>query len=369
MKITGLETVPYRIPNRETHRIATLTLSALDNVIVRLRTDEEIEGIGEAVSEPKWNSTVREAHKEVLQRYLAPAVIGMDPFMITEIWQRMDAAVNGHYSAKAAVDIALYDLMGKALGLPVWRYLGGGRREIPVEGPGFGIGFMEPRAAADFALTAVRRGCREIEIKGGHPAGWRRDLEVTRAVREACGPSVSLKVDITEAYTFKTALSALSRLADLGVEWVEQPLPRHQLDDLARLRSAVPVGIMLEESVGHPADILRIAEIGAADAIHVKVPMLGGITMSREIEVICRAAGLGIQAGSSTPSGIGLAAVHQFAAAVPKLVRGCHGSPLARAVDDIVVNPVDAYAATITCGDRPGLGIEVDWDKVERYRV
>lgn len=369
MKITGVEVIPYRIPYRKTHRIATLTLSALDNVIVRLRTDAGIDGVGEAVSEPKWNSTVLEAHAAVLRRYLGPAVVGTDPFMLPQIWQKMNHVVNGHYSAKAAIDIALYDLIGKALGLPVWKYLGGARTEVAVEGPGFGIGFMEPQDAAEFALTATQQGCREIEIKGGHPAGWQHDLEVVRAVREACGPAVSLKVDATQAYTFKTAMTALPALAQLGVEWVEQPLPQHQLEDLARLRNAVPVGIMLEESVGHPADILRIAALGAADAIHVKIPMLGGITMSREIGAICRAAGLGVQAGSSTPSGIGLAAVHQFAAATVNLVRGCHGSPLARAIDDVVVDPVSAYAATIVCNDRPGLGIEVDWGKVETYRV
>jgi L-alanine-DL-glutamate epimerase-like enolase superfamily enzyme len=369
MKITGLEVIPYRIPYRKTHHIATLTLSALDNVIVRLRTDEGIDGVGEAVSEPKWNSTVLEAHEGVLRLYLGPAIIGMDPFMIPRIWQKMNRVVNGHYSAKAAIDIALYDLIGKALNLPVWKYLGGARTEITIEGPGFGIGFMEPQAAAEFALTASQQGCREIEIKIGHPAGWRHDLDVVRAVRDACGPSVSLKVDVTEAYTFKTAMTALPALVQIGVDWVEQPLPQHQLEDLARLRNAVPVGIMLEESVGHPADILRIAAIGAADAIHVKIPMLGGITMSRQIEAICRAAGLGVQAGSSTPSGIGLAAVHQFAASVWNLVRGCHGSPLARAVDDVVVDPVGAYAASIVCTDKPGLGVDVDWEKVKKYRV
>lgn len=369
MKITAIEIVPYRIPNRGAHQIATLTLSALDNVLVRVRTDEGVEGVGEAVSEPKWNSTVGEAHAEVLRGYLAPAVVGLDPFDLAGVWRRMDAAVNGHYSAKAAVDIALHDLIGKALGIPVWRYLGAERSDILVEGPGFGIGFIEPDAAAKFALTAVQHGCREIEIKLGHPAGWRRDIEVVRVVRDACGPAVSFKVDVTEAYTFKTAVAALPQLAALGVDWVEQPLPRHQLADLALLRREAAVGIMLEESVGHPADVLRIADLGAADALHVKVPMLGGITMSREIEVICRAAGIGVQAGSSTPSGLGLAAVHHFAAAVRNRVRGCHGSPLARAVDDIVTEPVEAYAAAVRLTDRPGLGVEVDWDKVARYRI
>jgi muconate cycloisomerase len=228
---------------------------------------------------------------------------------------------------------------------------------------------MEPAAAVELALAATGRGCRQIELKGGHPSGWQHDVAVVRAVHEACGPSVSLKLDVTEAYSFKTALRALPRFADLGVDWVEQPLPRHQLEDLARLRAAVSPGIMLEESVGHPADILRVAALGAADGIHVKLPMLGGLTMSRQIAAICQSAGLGIQAGSSTPSGLGLAAVHHFAATLPNLVRGCHGSPLARAVDDIVIDPVDAYAATIAMTDTPGLGVEVDWDKIERYRV
>ncbi|HLJ58996.1 MAG TPA: enolase C-terminal domain-like protein [bacterium] len=370
MRIVDVEVIPYQIPNRELHHIATLTLSALDNVIVRIRTDEGIDGVGEAVSEPKWNSTVREAHADVLRHYLAPVLIGMNPFDIAVIWQKMNQIVNGHYSAKAGIDLALYDVVGKALRLPLWRLLGGAlRTRIDVEGPGFGIGFMEPRAAAEFALQAVRKGCRQIEVKCGHPSGWRRDVTAVRAVREACGPGISLKLDLTEAYTFKSAMEALPQFKELGVDWVEQPLPRHQLADLARLRNSAPVGIMLEESVGHAADVLRIAELGAADAVHVKVPMLGGITMSRQIMVVCEAAGLGVQSGSSTPSGIGLSAVHQLAAVVPNLVRGCHGSPLARAVDDVVIEPVDAYAATIELTETPGLGIEVDWAKVEKYRV
>jgi len=370
MKITDIEIIPYRVPNRTTHRIATLTLSALDNILVRIRTDEGLEGIGEAVSEAKWNSTVREAHEALLREYLAPAVVGMDPLDINGIWRKMDEVVNGQYSAKAGIDVALHDLIGKALGIPLWQYLGGAyRTEIEVEGPGFGIGFMEPAQATEFALEATRRGCRQIEVKGGHPAGWQHDIEVVRAVWEACGPNISLKVDVTEAYSYKVALKTLPKLREFGVEWVEQPLPRHQLGDLARLRAAVSVGIMLEESLGHPADVIRIADLGAADALHVKVPMLGGITMSRHIAVVCQAAGIGVQAGSSTPSGVGLAAVHQFAAVVPNLVRGCHGSPLARAVDDIVIDPVEAYADKIRLSPAPGLGVEVDWDKLARYRT
>ena len=370
MKITEVEIVPYRVPNRATHHIATLTLLALDNILIRIRTDEGLEGIGEAVSEAKWNSTVREAHEALLREYLAPVLLGMDPFDVNAIWNKMDRVVDGQYSAKAGIDIALHDLIGKSLGIPVWRYLGGAyRTEIEVEGPGFGIGFMEPGAAAEFALRATSKGCRQIEIKGGHPAGWRHDIDVVRAVRDACGADVSLKVDITEAYSYKVALQALPTLHELAVEWVEQPLPRHQLVDLARLRASVPVGIMLEESLGHPADVLRIADLGAADALHVKVPMLGGFTMSRQVVAVCQAAGIGVQAGSSTPSGVGLAAVHQFAAIVSDLVRGCHGSPLARAIDDIVVNPVEAFANRIRLSSTPGLGVEVDDKKLVQYRV
>ena len=370
MTITEIDIIPYRIPYRSTHRIATLTLSALDNTVIRIRTDQGVEGVGETVSEGKWNSTVREAHTAVLRHYLAPALLGLDPLDLAGAWQRMDCVVNGHLSAKAGIDVALHDLVGKVLGIPVWRLLGGAlRREIPVEGPGFGIGFMEPEAAANLAGTAASHGCGEIEIKCGHPSGWRYDLKVVEAVHKACGPTVSLKVDVTEAYNYKTALNVLPRMFEIGVEWVEQPLPRHALLDTARLRQLVPVGVMLEESVGHPADVLRIAQIGAADAIHLKLPMLGGFTMARRFAAVCEAGGLGIQAGSSTPSGIGLAAVHQFAAVTPNLVRGCHGSPLARAVDDLLAEPVDAFAPVVSITEAPGLGIQVDWAKVERYAV
>jgi muconate cycloisomerase len=370
MEITEIEVIPYRIPNQEEHQIASLTLSALENVIVVIRTDDGTEGIGEAVSVPKWNSNVLEAQAELLRSYLAPSLIGKDPTNIAEIWKTMDGVINGHYAAKAAIDVAVHDLVCRKLGIPVWKYLGGAyRRSITVEGPGFGIGFMEPEDAAAFALKAVDRGCKEIELKCGHPSGWEYDLEVLETVHEACGPDVELKVDITEGYDYKTAMKVLPKMADFGVMLVEQPLPRQQLDNLARLRENVPVHIILDESVGYPNDILEIANRGAADAIHLKYPMLGGFTMCRKIAAICEAEGLGIQGGTSTPSGVGLRAVHQFTATLPEVIRGCHGSPLARAVDDIVVNPVDAYASSISISDEPGLGVELDEAKVEQYRA
>ncbi len=370
MKITEIDVIPYRIPYHEMHHMATLTLSALENVVVHIKTDADVDGFGEAVSEPKWNSTVREAHEQVLREYLARPLIGMDPFDIAGVWQAMDEVASGHYSAKAAIDMALYDLIGHALELPACKYLGGcWRTEIAVEGPGFGIGLMDPDDAAKFALKAVHKGCNQVELKGGHPVGPQRDLDVIQAVYQACGSKVSLKVDVTEAYTFKTAMEVLPIMSDFGVDWVEQPLPRHQLEDLARLRERVSVGILVEESIGHPADVLRVANMGAADAIHLKLPMLGGITMARQIAAICNAAGLGIQPGSSTPSGLGLAAVHQFAATLPNVVRGCHGSPLARAVDDIIVSPIEAYAAKVKLGPSHGLGVVIDWDKLGQYRI
>jgi len=367
MKIKSVDIIPYRIPNREVHKIATLTLSALDNVIVRIRTDEGVEGIGECVTEAKWNSTVMEAHAVLLQKYLAPAIIGADPFRILEVWARMDGVVNGQLPSKGAIDIALYDLMGKALGLPVWRLLGGSNEKpVLVEGPGYGIGFMQPKAAVDLALKGISDGCRQIEVKCGHPSGPEHDLAVIDAVHRACGPDVSLKIDCTEAYTFKDALKYLPMYAERNVVWVEQPLPRHELKSMSLLRPLVPVKIALEESIGAPADILRVAEMGAADGIHVKLAMLGGMSKCMKIAAVCDAAGLAVLPGCSTASGIGLAAAHHFAAAIEP-ARGCHASPLGRAVDDIIKNPLPPYPAEVRLTDAPGLGVEVDWEKVAKY--
>ncbi len=153
MKIAAVDIIPYRIPNRQVHKIATLTISAVENVIVRIRTDKGVEGIGECVTEAKWNSTVMEAHAVLLSKYLAPAIIGTDPFRIRDVWARMDAVVNGQLPAKGAIDIALHDLIGKALGIPVWRFLGGDNsKPVLVEGPGYGIGFMEPEPAVELVF-------------------------------------------------------------------------------------------------------------------------------------------------------------------------------------------------------------------------
>jgi L-alanine-DL-glutamate epimerase-like enolase superfamily enzyme len=367
MKITAVDIIPYRIPNRALHRIATLTLSALDNVIVRIRTDAGIEGVGECVTEAKWNSTVMEAHAAVLAKYLAPAIVDCDPFCIRDVWGRMDGVVNGQLPAKGAIDIALHDLIGKALGIPVWRLLGGSNaRPVLVEGPGYGIGFMDPGPAVELALKGISDGCRQIEIKCGHPAGPAHDLAVIEAVHRACGPDVSLKIDCTEGYTFKDALKYLPLFAAANVDWVEQPMPRHELVATSRLRPLVPTRIALEESIGAPADILRVAELGAADGIHVKLAMLGGISKCMDIAAICDAAGLSVLPGCSTASGIGLAAAHHFAAAIEP-ARGCHASPLARAVDDIIRDPLPPYPASVVLTDAPGLGIEVDWEKVAKY--
>ena len=369
MKIASVDIIPYRIPNHQAHKIATLTLSAVDNVIVRIRTDDGIEGIGECVTEAKWNSNVMEAHAVLLSKYLAPAIIGADPLRIRNVWSRMDAVVNGQLPAKGAIDIALHDLIGKTLGLPLWRLLGGDNsKPVLVEGPGYGIGFMEPEPAAEFALKGISGGCRQIEIKCGHPAGPQHDLKVIEAVHRACGPEVSLKIDCTEAYTFKDALNYLPLFAAANVVWVEQPMARHELLAMSQLRPRVPTQIALEESIGGPADVLRVAAMGAADGIHIKLAMLGGISKCMDIARICEAAGLSILPGCSTASGIGLAAAHHFAAAIEP-ARGCHASPLARAVDDIICNPLPPYPASVMLTDAPGLGIEVDWEKVARYAV
>lgn len=369
MKITSVEVIPYRVPYREVHKITTLTLSALENAIVRIRTDEGVEGIGECVAEAKWNSLVLEAHTVYVGKYLGPAIVGMDPMNIRAIWKRMDKVMNGHDAAKAGIDMALHDLIGKALNVPIWRYLGGSNETpIQVEGPGFGIGFMEPKKAVDLALLGISEGCKQIEIKCGHPAGPAHDIAVVEAVHLACGPDVSLKVDCTEGYDLKSALVTLQRFAELGVDWVEQPLPRHLLADTKTLRDQVTTKIALEESVGSPGDVLKVGAMGAADGIHVKLAMLGGITKGRDIAAICQASGLGVLPGSSTPSGVGLAAVHHFAASV-ETARGCHASPLARTKDDIITEPLSAYPAEVVLTEKPGLGVDIDWDKLKSFAI
>ena len=155
----------------------------------------------------------------------------------------------------------------------------------------------------------------------------------------------------------------------LGVQMIEQPAKYWDLEGLALIRNNTTTTIVVDESVETPQDMMRVIRAGAADAVHIKPTVKGGLTMAKKIAAVAEAAGLGIVPGSSAPSGVGIGAVRTFIATCTNLASGTHGSPSDTLVEDIVTNPIPADTTMVQIPSEPGLGIALDEAKVHRYRA
>jgi L-alanine-DL-glutamate epimerase-like enolase superfamily enzyme len=372
MRIASVESIPLRLPVKTPLVESGGVFSEFNHVLVKLRADNGCIGLGEVEAYPSFERhgvETPEGIVAVLRDYLFPCVVDSTPFSITEIWQRMDAAVTGYLRVKAAIDIALHDLVATHLGVPVYDLLGGRQRDhYVVEGVGYGISIDEPDRVAAVAKAAVDRGYRQLELKAGDACAV-RDVERLAAVREAIGPDIPIKIDFNGFYDTKTAIRLIRQMEPLGVTWIEQPAQYWDLEGLAMIRNAVETVIVVDESVETPQDMMRVARAGAADAVHVKPTIKGGLTTARRIAAVADAAGIAVVPGTSAPSGVGIAAAQAFIASTPVLSGGCHGSPLDVLVEDIVTEPIPQDSVVVFIGDKPGLGIELNEDAVQRYRT
>lgn len=372
MLIARVETIPLRLPLKAPLIESGGTFSSFDHVLVKLHGDNGLVGIGEVEAYPSFERPGVETQDgivAIIRDHLGSAVVGQSPFDLTAIWLRMDHAVDSYLRVKAAIDIACYDLMGKALGVPVVRLLGGCvRSNYIVEGVGYGISIGEPAVVAETARAAVERGYRQLELKAGD-SNPGRDVERLRLVREAIGRDIPIKIDFNGFYDPKTAIRLIREMQAFGVQWIEQPAKPWDLEGLAMIRNAVEPIIVVDESVESPHDMMRVARAGAADAVHIKPTIKGGFTIARKIAAVAEAAGIAIVPGTSAPSGVGMAAAQAFIGSCKVLSGGAHGSPLDILVEDIVTEPIPSDSTIVHVRTQVGLGIELNEVAVDKYRA
>ena len=239
--------------------------------LVFVETDDGVTGIGEISSVFKRRG--RLLCREV-EQVLGPALVGEDPFRIALLLAKMDRALDGAEAAKAGLEMALYDIVGKALGTPVYNLLGGLVRErVPLS---YSIPFGDPGEMAELAAALAGQGYGTVKVKVG--VDPRRDVEAVRWVREAVGPDVRVRVDANMAWrTPKEAVAMIAQMEPYGVELVEQPLRPRNLEGMAFVRRHARVPIMADESVWTPEDAMRVIRAGAADVVNVYVSESGGL--------------------------------------------------------------------------------------------
>ncbi|MEM2926382.1 MAG: enolase C-terminal domain-like protein [Candidatus Bathyarchaeia archaeon] len=361
MKITKIDVFLVSTPFVQPQTMAMWTSYKKDHAIVRIQTDEGICGIGESVPLVAEFGEPVESIQYVIQDWLAPAIVGEDPFNTEAIFEKMFNAVKGHLFAKCAIDFALYDLMAKALKVPLYKLLGGKTREtVPVT---WVIGIKKPEEAAKEALSFVERGFKELKLKAGKD--WRLALDTLKAVREAVGWDIPIRVDPNQAWSVARAISVTKRMERYELQLMEQPTPAWDLDGLAEVAKAVDTPILIDEGVRTPEDAVAAIRKDAADMINLKIGKIGGIFYSSKINAIAEASDIPCLVGSMLEGSIGTAASAHFALAAPNL-KFAHDliGPLFRA-DDVVKDPIKVEKGCVEVREKPGIGLELDEGKLE----
>ena len=365
MKIEAVRTrVVYGRRKRAYGRVTATALGPADISeygLVFIDTDAGITGIGEI-------SNVFSRRGRLLCRdvdeLLAPALVGLDPFDVTRIVALMDGLLWRTEPAKAGVEMALWDVMGKALGLPVYKLLGGKVRDwVPLS---YSIPFGEPEQMAEFAQDRAAEGFRTVKVKVGQGAD--RDLAAVAAVRKAVGSACRVRIDANMAWrTAKEAIVLIRKMERFDPELVEQPLPARELDAMAEIRRCVSVPIMADESVWSPRDAMEVIRRGAADIVNVYVAESGGLQAASKTFTLCEQAGIPCMIGSMPEFGIGTAAQIHLGVAMSNLGPDSDTCGVLYHEADLLTTPLRLASGRAYPPEGPGLGIELDMTVVERW--
>jgi muconate cycloisomerase len=371
MRITGISTYMVEVPVRRelmitsslgTHRTTRI-------VLLRLDTDAGISGIGEATVAPKWSGETAWGAKAVIDHYLTPSVLGLDVTDIPGALAAMENLVFINSFAKSAIEMAMLDAWGKAEGRPVYELLGGAARDLtfPIR---FSLAALAPEVTAANAKKRVEWGHTTVKVKVG--LNPQADVDRVRAVREAIGPDIRLTVDANGGWSVDDAVWALNQMKSCNLTLAEQPVRREDLDGMAQVRAKVDVPVMADEGVFTLWDCEQALKKEACDIIAVYPGKNGGITLSKQICEMSEAKGVACAVGSNLELDPGTSAMCHLTVATKNILADrYHGDVLGPLYHEIPVvkNPVVMEAGKATCPAGPGLGLEMDWDVVERLAL
>lgn len=359
MKLADVRVIQADIPVGRPHKMSFTTLEAVNFVFVRLETADGLVGWGEAacLGGPTWSEESSESVAATVERYVAPWLVGRDASEIEPLARELARRVQGNPFARAAVEMALWDLNGKALGVPVHRLLGGRVRDrVPLS---WSLAVADHDAEVEEARAKVALGHRIFKIKTA-ALPLAEDLARVRRLREALGPAISLRIDANQGWDRATALRATRAMEDWQVDFVEQPLPRWDLDGMADLARRVSVPIMADESCFSPHDALAIARLGGVNILGLKVTKSAGLLNTLAVARIAEAAGMTCYVGCMIETSLGTAAYLHVALAAAPVVWGCELFGPLLLKGDVVRDPVRYADGCILGLDAPGLGVSVD---------
>jgi muconate cycloisomerase len=371
MKITRIESIPVDVPIVPEFQIRGSLGSHVKSpfLLLRVHTDEGLIGLGEVSCTPVWSGEDQVTAAHLIADFLEPALTGEDPRDIERLTVKIRRAVAANPFTKSGLEMALWDILGKAAGLPVYRLLGGKVREmVPIK---MSVSGAAPERAAQLAEWALGKGLKALKVKVGiEPEA---DAARVKAVRATIGPRVRLGVDANGGWTPRLAIATIRRLVEeCDIYFAEQPVAPLDVQWMADVRRNVPVPVMADESCYTLQDAMALVRAGAADILSVYVGKGGGIGPARKIAAVAEAAGVTCTVGSNLELGVASAAMAHLATATPGV--GAEEfpcdilGPLGYA-DDLLCEPLEVRDGAVRAPEKPGLGVELDEAKLARYRV
>ena len=367
-RIERIETTLVDIPTIRGHVLSMTTMRSQAIVLVRIRFSDGSEGLGEGttIGGMSYGPESPEGIKLTIDSYIAPLLAGQPADDVNAAILLVEKNVRGNPIARCAVEIALWDGLAKRLGTSVAQVFGGPvRRAMPVAWT-LASGRSDTDIAEAQQMLETRRH-NIFKLKIGKRS-LREDIAHVAAIRAALGDAASIRVDVNQAWSVTDARWGLPGLQEIGVDLVEQPIEACQIKALKMLTDSYEIAVMADEALHGPETAMAVAADRAADVFAVKIAQSGGLRAAAEVCAIGRDAGIGLYGGTMLEGGVGTAAALQLFATMPGFTWGTELFGPLLLTEDIITRPIGYRDFSVVLPEGPGLGVEIDPDKLEHYR-
>lgn len=354
MIITDIKFEKKRLQFKQAFVVALGVIEYCESMIVKVVTDEGLVGYGEAAPFAPVTGEYIDGVAAALNAF-KKALIGENPMAIDRIHSIMDRITVGNTSAKAAIDIAMYDIIGKALNMPLYMVLGGHSNKLVTDCT---LGIKSPEEMAKAALELVNQGYSILKVKVGIDPS--EDINIIKTLRETVGDNIHLRVDANQGWNVSTAIEVLREFEKYGIDECEQPLPYWDIEGLRRVRDNSRIKIMADESLHSPKDAIRLIQAQAVDMFNIKLMKCGGLYKALQINSIGESAGVNCMVGCMAETKLAISAGASLIAAQHNITDGDMDGYLDFDCDDIN-GSFTVERGIMTLSDKPGLGVEVNF--------
>lgn len=361
MKITTIEIYKMPVPLKEPFVISLGPQNSADNIVIKINTDESIIGFGECSPYMSINGESMDTCFIVAQ-YLAKVLKNKNPLEIEHCINTMNKTIYGNNSIKSAFDMALYDIASQHANIPLYQLLGGSLNKIIYTDMTVGLGSIE-KMAAD-ALQFKNEGFTAIKVKLG--TNIKDDVERIKAIREAIGFEIPLRIDANQGWNVKTAIEILNALNSFKIEHCEEPIPRWDFMNLLKVKNESPIKIMADESCCDQHDAKRLLDLNACDYLNIKLGKSGGILNALEIVQLAKQKNMHLQIGSFMESRLATTAFAHFAFCSDLIVHFDLDTPLMFASDPVIGGIVYKEKGVIELPKSNGIGATIEQEYLEK---